>query len=120
MTYQEKLRDPRWQKKRLEILQAADFACEDCKARDRELHVHHCIYVKDREPWEYNRNTLIAVCDECHKWRQEYELIARQNLAVLLRYSSLDIVRRAADFLAGLVQANPNYIPYKEDENDHS
>lgn len=112
--YREKLKHPLWQKKRLEILQAANFSCEDCGKSDEELHVHHCIYVKGREPWEYNRNTLIAVCHDCHKWRQEFELNARHSLALLLRYSSLDNVRRAADFLYGLVQSNPNCIPRRK------
>lgn len=66
MTYLEKLRDPRWQKRRLEIMQRADFACEKCGARDKTLNVHHKFYVKGREPWEYADDELGCLCEECH------------------------------------------------------
>jgi len=41
MTYAEKLRDPRWQRRRLEKLDAADFHCESCGDGESTLHVHH-------------------------------------------------------------------------------
>ena len=53
-TYSEKLKDPRWQKKRLEILDSAGWRCEDCGCGlqdGREFHVHHTAYIsgKDRK-----------------------------------------------------------------------
>lgn len=53
MTYSEKLKDPRWQRKRLEILEAAKFKCEDCGNSKNTLTVHHCYYEFGREwTWE--------------------------------------------------------------------
>jgi len=67
MTYLDKLKDPRWQKKRLEILEAAGWACEDCGSNGRTLHVHHKRYRKHADPWEYDRKELLALCEQCHK-----------------------------------------------------
>lgn len=66
-TYSEKLRDPRWQKKRLEIMQRDGFKCQNCNANDITLNVHHACYLKGREPWEYDDDILITLCEECHK-----------------------------------------------------
>jgi 5-methylcytosine-specific restriction endonuclease McrA len=66
MTYQEKLRDPRWQKKRLEIMQRDDFQCTCCGDRDSEIHVHHSYYEFGKEVWEYDNETLSTLCSSCH------------------------------------------------------
>jgi hypothetical protein len=66
MTYSEKLRDPRWQRKRLEIMKRDDFACMNCKSKDKTLVVHHRVYINGREPWEYENHSLETLCEECH------------------------------------------------------
>jgi len=67
MTYSDKLKDPKWQRKRLEVLQRDNFTCLACGANDRQLHVHHCYYVSEREPWEYGQRALKTLCDDCHE-----------------------------------------------------
>lgn len=67
MTYSEKLKDPRWQKKRLEILQRDDWACQYCGDKETTLHVHHEIYEKGVEPWETDEWLLTTLCEECHE-----------------------------------------------------
>ena len=66
-TYSEKFRDPRWQKKRLEVLESCAFECTDCGSRHNTLHVHHCYYEKGLDPWEYPSNALTVLCGTCHK-----------------------------------------------------
>lgn len=66
-TYSEKLKDPRWQKKRLEIMQRDDFKCQMCSRSDIMLTVHHHYYTKDAEPWEYEDQALVTLCEICHK-----------------------------------------------------
>lgn len=68
MTYAEKLKDPRWQKKRLEILQRDEFECQFGYAcpKEIELHVHHKQYVRGRDPWDYPPDNFITVCAKCH------------------------------------------------------
>lgn len=68
--YIEKLRDPRWQKRRLEVLEAASWSCEWCSASKRNLQVHHAYYAPRSEgidPWEYPAGSLFCLCDPCHK-----------------------------------------------------
>jgi 5-methylcytosine-specific restriction endonuclease McrA len=48
MNYKEQLLDPRWQRRRLEILQRDEFTCQKCLSKDKTLHVHHIDYIKGR------------------------------------------------------------------------
>jgi PHP family Zn ribbon phosphoesterase len=66
MTYEEKLLDPRWQKKRLEIFQRDDFTCVCCDRKDITLHVHHLFYFPNTEPWDYLDSHLVTYCEICH------------------------------------------------------
>ena len=70
-TYQEKLKDPRWQKKRLEIFNRDKFTCQWCNHTDRTLHVHHLEYTKSKEPWQYDNDKLQTVCVYCHNFAHE-------------------------------------------------
>ena len=64
--YSEKLKHPKWQRKRLEIMQRDNFKCQLCGDSENELHVHHIEY-SDGEPWEIENEKLITVCGACHK-----------------------------------------------------
>lgn len=66
-TYAEKLRDPRWQKKRLQVLNHAKFRCQLCGSKDRTLHVHHSYYLRGKEPWEYPTGSMVSLCEKCHE-----------------------------------------------------
>lgn len=66
-TYLEKLRDPRWQKKRLEIFERDNWECKGCSCNKCELQIHHLKYLKDLEPWEYENEFLQTLCINCHK-----------------------------------------------------
>lgn len=65
-TYWEKLKDPRWQKKRLEILDRDGFSCVNCGDTTKTLNVHHGYYEKGRDPWDYADSTLHTLCEDCH------------------------------------------------------
>lgn len=66
-TYQEKLQHPKWQKKRLEILERDSFQCRLCKDEKTTLHIHHLKYINGNDPWQYKNNDLMTVCKDCHK-----------------------------------------------------
>jgi hypothetical protein len=66
INYSEKLKDPRWQKKRLEIMQRDDFTCQFCQDKETTLNIHHKRYIAKKEPWEYNSESLITLCEDCH------------------------------------------------------
>lgn len=64
--YQEKLKDPRWQKKRLEILKRDEWCCQICNDKKSTLHVHHLFYKDGLDPWEYDDKDLVTLCDYHH------------------------------------------------------
>lgn len=65
MTYAERLKDPRWQKKRLEVLERDAWACYHCGDTKSTLHVHHEAYI-GKKPWETPDECLTTLCDNCH------------------------------------------------------
>lgn len=75
-TYSEKLKDPRWQKKRLEIFQRDQFTCQECSDTKSTLHAHHIYYEPASEPWEYFNEALITLCASCHEIEHEAMKIA--------------------------------------------
>lgn len=86
MTYHQKRQDPRWQKRRLEIMSAANFKCEECDSADDTLSVHHSHYFKDTEPWDYPASLLHCLCDGCHVERQNVEESLKIEMMKVLRF----------------------------------
>jgi hypothetical protein len=66
-SYSEKLKSPKWQKRRLEILSRDNFKCRSCGMDEKTLHVHHLRYEKGVEPWDTNNDDLITLCEDCHE-----------------------------------------------------
>ena len=71
MNYKEQTKSPKWQKKRLEVLELRGFKCEECKCEDKQLHVHHRFYIKGRKYWEYDNDVLQVLCEDCHQKEHE-------------------------------------------------
>ena len=72
LSYKEQYLNPKWQKRRLEILQRDEFKCHMCGSDEKTLHVHHIRYENGRKVWEYDDLELITLCDPCHDlehWR---------------------------------------------------
>jgi hypothetical protein len=80
MTYSDLLRDPRWQRRRLEIFQRDNWTCQECGSKNNTLHVHHKCYLPDISPWEYIGELLITMCKECHEIEQSVSTIEQKNL----------------------------------------
>lgn len=78
MNYSDKLKDPRWQKKRLEIMQRDDFTCQFCGDNESTLHVHHYKYKGD--PWEVDNKYLITLCSDCHEQEEQSMKTYKKNL----------------------------------------
>ena len=74
MTYQDKLKDPRWQRKRLEILKRDAWCCQVCNDAKSTLHVHHLFYKNNLDPWDYNDKDLITLCDKHHKFAHDCDV----------------------------------------------
>jgi hypothetical protein len=86
-TYQEQLKDPRWQKKRLQVLERDNWTCTACKATDKTLHIDHLCYVPDESPWETPLAHLQTLCETCHaeitQGRKAFAGIFTQDLRAL-------------------------------------
>jgi len=67
-TYAALLRDPRWQRRRLEIMSRDNFACRDCGNDEETLNVHHLYYRSSFAPWEYSDSALVTWCEPCHEY----------------------------------------------------
>jgi 5-methylcytosine-specific restriction endonuclease McrA len=67
MEYSEKLRDPRWQRKRLQIFERDQWACRCCRDTGTTLHCHHLKYIPNREPWDYPDKDFLTLCEPCHE-----------------------------------------------------
>ena len=98
--YSEKLKDPRWQKKRLEILERDKWTCQNCFDSESTLVVHHRKYIKETEPWDYPDELLLTLCEDCHEFerdnRQEYEKLLLDTLK--LNFLADDLRELASGF----------------------
>lgn len=59
--------DPRWQKRRLEIMHRDGFRCTECDADDKTLNVHHVYYTRGADVWDYPDHALLTLCNDCHE-----------------------------------------------------
>jgi hypothetical protein len=74
--YSKLLRHPKWQRRRLEVMQRDGFKCCKCGGDDIELHVHHKRYIKGRKPWDYEMGNFQTLCKRCHfNSHNSYELV---------------------------------------------
>jgi len=95
MAYGEKLKDPRWQKLRLQVFERDGWACRWCYAKKQTLAVHHLWYETEAEPWEATPESLLTVCESCHQ--TEYD--SRAKYEALL----LEAIRRKGFSIVGLM-----------------
>lgn len=84
--FKDQYKHPKWQKKRLEILERDNYTCLDCGDTEKQLHVHHGYYERDKNLWDYENRTLWCLCEDCHKeWdktkRKIHKMIAYMNLS---------------------------------------
>ncbi len=98
--YSDKLRDPRWQKKRLEILQRDEWNCQRCHDMESMLVVHHRRYLLDTEPWDYPDELLVTLCESCHEEERVTRPDSESDLLDMLRvlFFADDIHRIANGF----------------------
>lgn len=79
--YSEKLKSPKWQKKRLEILSRDKWKCKLCSDTETTLNVHHLKYTK--EPWNAPNIDLITLCEHCHSMISFYKLDILQIIKLI-------------------------------------
>lgn len=81
--YSELLRNPFWQRKRLEIFQRDNYTCQVCQDQFTNLQVHHKYYIDGAMPWEYPDEALITLCELCHE-KEEFLKWLNKSISDLL------------------------------------
>lgn len=85
LSYRDQLLHPKWQRKRLEVMDLAGFKCALCGDGDTTLNVHHRRYVSGRMAWEYDTSEMECLCRPCHQRHHD----ARGILERLIDHSEM-------------------------------
>lgn len=88
-------KDPRWQKKRLEILEYNKWTCESCHSTENTLNVHHKYYEENKKPWDYEDEAFTVLCNKCHKEEHSLKNSADKKLIECFRkngFNSKDLI----------------------------
>lgn len=120
--YSMKLKNPKWQRRKAEIMLRDNFTCQICGDTETTLNVHHIRYVKGREPWEYEDNELITLCEKCHEKRKSFEDINRRTIALLslgiMKEEIIGLLQCAIDeYNKGNAHAIQEMVEYVANEN---
>ena len=110
--YPEKFKDPRWQKKRLEVMERDEWKCQKCGDKDNTLNVHHRYYENGKDPWDYPLEALITLCQDCHKYEKDnfkgLESDIRQDMRK--KFMSDDLVSIAHGFAQAKFTVSPSML----------
>lgn len=107
-TYSEKLKDPRWQKLRLLVLERDGFMCQCCGDETNPLNIHHKLYIFGREVWEYSLEELTTFCEDCHK--QVTDIKKEIKLTIDLNFDGPDYLGELKNLIDVLKHKNPYEI----------
>lgn len=125
MNYSEKLRNPLWQKKRLEILNRDNFTCSLCCDEKTELHIHHKKYKRGKEPWEYQDDDFQTLCKHCHAITERVKKFAtpkivtkRYDDAIELLVLTVSIVSSIGICVQIYTYSNDNKLEYVNEINE--
>jgi hypothetical protein len=98
------LRDPRWQKKRLEVMSRDGFMCQWCCAEDKTLNVHHTYYRRGAAPWDYPTESLVTLCEDCHETKGE------ETRKALQHWSGVAAAKGIADEVIAYIRARASAL----------
>lgn len=99
--YTEKLKDPKWQKLRLEVFERDEWTCQRCYDTESTLMVHHLYYQNGNEPWEYPIEAFSTLCNTCHATEHEQRFNCERLLLSEIKrkgFSYLDVHNFAVGF----------------------
>lgn len=83
------------------------FSCRNCRSKENTLHVHHGLYRKNTEPWDYDNSELVTLCEDCHK-------VVESRREILLKYTTHPRAQKAATSIAMLLAGVSLHCPYYE------
>lgn len=114
-TYAEKLKDPRWQKKRLDIMQRDNFTCQICSDTKTSLQVHHKKYINGNNPWDCPNEDLITLCEFCHGLIKDFKKLDFDKLNGLAFHDeefTIRVITFKKKATLVVVGQNGNFFPF--------
>lgn len=99
--YSKKYRHPSWQKMRLDVFSRDGFKCRHCGASETTLHAHHRFYISGRDPWEYDPESIITLCEKCHEDAHENPAHVRDGGFIDLWEIEADSMMKAERLTSG-------------------
>jgi hypothetical protein len=103
MTYEDQMKSPKWQKKRLEILALSNFRCDECGDKKTQLHVHHIHYRRGHKIWEYSNDELRCLCSDCHTQNHKVQRDIIESLGLLELMTSQKCKEMVLGYIHGLI-----------------
>jgi hypothetical protein len=94
-------KDSRWQKKRLEIMERDKWTCQGCHGSlgCETLNVHHRHYEHGKNPWEYDDECLVTLCEDCHKTVTEERKEIMKCIGAVVCTDSLSEIKKIVQIL---------------------
>jgi hypothetical protein len=80
MTFDQMFRDQRWDARKLNLLEAAGWACQECGLRVGEEGIHICFYPKGKMVWDYPSKAFKVLCAAHRQERAAFERQLRDAL----------------------------------------
>jgi len=117
-SYIEKLQDRRWQQRRLEILEAANWKCFYNPDHQGRLDVHHRYYDAGKNPWDYPDEALVALCSQCHEAEEDRLYWIRYAVGMGGRDLQEKVLEFLKDFQPPVIQ-EPQDSPAEDVEQDN-
>lgn len=106
--YFKQLTHPKWQAKRLRIFERDGFECRGCGDSSTTLNVHHVIYRKVENVWDYEDSDLITFCELCHADVTYLKKVVKNQIDLEFVFKDqLFELSVILDFLSGL---NPYHL----------
>lgn len=117
--YQKQLKDPRWQRRRLEIMSRDGWKCTRCRNGRKELHVHHIEYKGGLKPWEYSDDQLKTLCKDCHELehRMKDSQEAQIKRVIAAAYRVFDMVQCGEEIV--IPHENINWMGDAEESTEY-
>lgn len=118
MTYGDKLKDPRWQRKRLEILNLHGWVCDTCCSQHRQdipVQVHHKFYkissvqgrLEKADPWDYDDDDFRVLCEPCH---EQTEIALMEVRKAIGGFEHFELAKLADEIFKAAAVANPKAV----------
>ncbi len=118
--YLQKLRDPRWQRKRLEVMQRDRFACRMCGDSQSTLNVHHVFYTRGADPWDYPDTALVTTCESCHEELHACDFGPRIVEALIAGGADLSALHGILTTISGTFNDGPHPVVLRPEQWIHA